>query len=839
MITNTKEKSVNKGGTVLDMEAYGIDTDNIGHLIQILRDMYSKPHEAIVREYVANGVDAHIEAGCPDTPIEVTLPTATAILGEGDTSFRVRDYGSGLNLADTKRLLFGYGASGEYKRQSNDLIGGFGIGCKCAFAIADQFTYKIWHGGLLRIWNCYLDENDIGQADLIGEQVSAEPTGIEIAIPIPEADAHRFRHSAELLKYLPVPVKVTRGTKTYIPNESKPKYKFEGAVKCTIDEQEYRIPWRVLNAPRGSDTPTCIVGGYEYPLDMASLGNSYQSDSFYKELEIELPIGFVPLAPNREALKYTKRTIRILEETLRAIMQNMADTLTTSQSVNLLTKFRTITQLRSSGISVSYPDGVDADGFNIGELAGESACGEVCLRVNDSKEIWSAVRAQAWMPVSQRHITPAQANTTKGYIPEQYIVIGKRESGHGFSALANQASYALYKHLVSIRESLPRRMPSSCNTQLCSSNCRIIRVEPEHYETALALLHSKAFVRDGSVVVLEVKEIEDKAEDETTVFNDRLPGEIVGLRFLAKYKENDYPVSKRKRRARKVSAYTRKFVTLNATSNYYKTASDYWSPASAKNIIGGVYVPIHRYLISEIESFGDTYWGKERLLWCCANLDQPCMPDTLYGVRLKDLEQVREDPCFMSLPQYIQLYFSDAKRNGTLTEKDLVWSILSRMPRESWARIQAVLAEIDKAKPRLGNTVLFSRTQDLLSLIQHKPTQAARDTLSLFHRIQTKSCGIMLGTPILDSAVYDLSDRTPQARLLAQAGRRLQYDDLLTNTDYAGLTKNPIHDWTCFVQEHYPLLGTYLWEKAPKSQEVSDYKVDFDEYVKYILYREQ
>ena len=49
--------------------------------------IYSDPIRAIIRELIANGIDSHKMAGCPDRPVKVTLPSRL------DEMFAVRDYG--------------------------------------------------------------------------------------------------------------------------------------------------------------------------------------------------------------------------------------------------------------------------------------------------------------------------------------------------------------------------------------------------------------------------------------------------------------------------------------------------------------------------------------------------------------------------------------------------------------------------------------------------------------------------------------------------------------------------------------------------------------------------
>jgi len=90
--------------------------------------MYQDPVWAVVREYIANGLDADITKN-----IQVSLPSRDCC------EFVVQDFGPGLNKDDMLALLTGYGMSN--KRGDNLKIGGFGIGSKCGLAYTNSFTY--------------------------------------------------------------------------------------------------------------------------------------------------------------------------------------------------------------------------------------------------------------------------------------------------------------------------------------------------------------------------------------------------------------------------------------------------------------------------------------------------------------------------------------------------------------------------------------------------------------------------------------------------------------------------------------------------------------------------
>ena len=96
-----------------------IDAEDMRYVASLLRNNYSNPALAVIREISANALDANAEAKS-ETRIEVKLPSSMS------PNFSVRDFGGGLSEEDIFGLYSKYGKS--TKRQANNYIGAFGIG---------------------------------------------------------------------------------------------------------------------------------------------------------------------------------------------------------------------------------------------------------------------------------------------------------------------------------------------------------------------------------------------------------------------------------------------------------------------------------------------------------------------------------------------------------------------------------------------------------------------------------------------------------------------------------------------------------------------------------------
>ena len=96
------------GGSISSSK-YGISEENAPFVIKMMIDnLYSNKPLAIIREYITNAWDAHVDAGISDKPIEITVPTMFR------PTLCIRDFGNGLVtvVIPEKRNAGGEHASG-------------------------------------------------------------------------------------------------------------------------------------------------------------------------------------------------------------------------------------------------------------------------------------------------------------------------------------------------------------------------------------------------------------------------------------------------------------------------------------------------------------------------------------------------------------------------------------------------------------------------------------------------------------------------------------------------------------------------------------------------------
>ena len=147
------------------------------HIISLVRDkLYPNPDKAALCETICNAIDEHRKHAVK-RPVDVVI-TKTEVV--------VRDYAKGLSQDDVVNIFFAFGAS--TKKDSEDAIGGFGIGAKAPSAYAQSWTvesrYKGKHSGYMTTLNG--SKGVIGK--LFEKDCPLDDTGITVRFPLKKSE---------------------------------------------------------------------------------------------------------------------------------------------------------------------------------------------------------------------------------------------------------------------------------------------------------------------------------------------------------------------------------------------------------------------------------------------------------------------------------------------------------------------------------------------------------------------------------------------------------------------------------------------------------------------------
>lgn len=284
-------------------------------------NLYQNKILAVIREITCNAADAHTEAGLPLSDIEVHLPNWS------EPYFMVRDYGSGLSSEDVLNLYTTYFRS--TKDNSNALIGGFGLGSKSPFAVADQFTVTSWHGGLKTTYVCY-KQDGLPRVNTTSSIPCGTETGLAVNVAAKSNDiSHWANEACRFFSWWPT-----------LPNfgDKAPAISTSfnsDDILVTSNRVVDGIPdWAIFKRSLGR--PTVMMGLVTYALDVGSI-KGLPADVFKligsSEMFLNMPVGSLAVSPSRETLSYdptttatlVKKATEIAREVFSNIRQQVAD----------------------------------------------------------------------------------------------------------------------------------------------------------------------------------------------------------------------------------------------------------------------------------------------------------------------------------------------------------------------------------------------------------------------------------------------------------------------------------------------------------------------------------
>lgn len=172
-----------------DFETSDFAIGDIAFIVDMFADkVYSHKERAIIRELSCNAHDSHVMAGTTDVPFNVHLPTQL------EPFFSIRDFGTGLSDDEVRNIFAGIGIS--TKRDSNEVIGCFGIGSLSPYSMTDSFTVKSYIDGVCRTYTCYRDEERKPVVALLTELATDEANGLEVSLSV-EGKWYEFSEEAQ------------------------------------------------------------------------------------------------------------------------------------------------------------------------------------------------------------------------------------------------------------------------------------------------------------------------------------------------------------------------------------------------------------------------------------------------------------------------------------------------------------------------------------------------------------------------------------------------------------------------------------------------------------------
>lgn len=262
--------------------------------------LYNRKIRAIVREVSTNALDGHIANGNINEPFEISVPNKLF------PQFVVRDYGTGMSHEMIMEQYTTYFAS--TKDDSDNEVGGFGLGCKSPFSYTSSFQVKSFQNGVLRVYSCYMNANGEPSVDFQLETDTDERNGVEVTVPVREDDYQEFRDEI-----------------SYVISsfDIKPDCSIEPAFEMKrINDDIFVAECRELTRVN------VRMGNVVYPIrDNKKVMEALRETNFYKhnnsKIILNFDVGEVPVSMSREDLEYEPWVVDYLCKRLKEIDQKL------------------------------------------------------------------------------------------------------------------------------------------------------------------------------------------------------------------------------------------------------------------------------------------------------------------------------------------------------------------------------------------------------------------------------------------------------------------------------------------------------------------------------------
>ena len=301
-----------------------------------LRDkIYSNKIQAVVREYICNAVDEHVKYNV-DRPVEVNL-TAQGLNG---AIFSVRDFANGLS-EDAVRKIFGCYFKST-KSETNESIGGFGVGSKAGHAYTDAFNIISYFDGVKTSYSCVLGAGEsgvpVGHIYKMGESPTEE-TGIEINLEVKQekekehhktysslkSDATKFKNAIiRFVQFAHSPITANIFDTVYDTPEQKHSVVIDGFTVAIVDAFTTDSGTRKRDLVH--DKNICIkMGDVVYGSPKALVVNWGHKNISHSFITITVPVGGIDIPISREGMEDTVRNQRVIEKIGEVLEQIISD----------------------------------------------------------------------------------------------------------------------------------------------------------------------------------------------------------------------------------------------------------------------------------------------------------------------------------------------------------------------------------------------------------------------------------------------------------------------------------------------------------------------------------
>ena len=258
-------------------------------------NLYKDKILAICRELICNAYDSHVQVGKKDVPVVVTVPTAA------NPNFIVEDFGLGLSKEEVEQIYTTYFES--TKTETNELIGGLGLGSKSPFAYTTSFTVIATKDEVQNTFVAFIGDGGLPQISLLVTQpVPGKSNGVRVEVPVQSSDYYLFRDSLAKLQWFETVPEVIGNSG--ITQHHLFKQLNEYGFATEVSYKRNRM---------------AVMGNIAYPISIDHIENANRMmskiislTSYDINIYLKFDIGELDIAPSREELSYDKKTQEVI-----------------------------------------------------------------------------------------------------------------------------------------------------------------------------------------------------------------------------------------------------------------------------------------------------------------------------------------------------------------------------------------------------------------------------------------------------------------------------------------------------------------------------------------------
>ena len=268
---------------------------------------YTQNELAAVRETLNNAADA-------STRIELQAPNML------EPTARIRDYGPGIPVAQMYEFFSVAGYS--TKTQVNETVDANGntiavMGCKgvgrfAPLAIAESFMFRNWSEGRQIIGQVYFGPDGMPTVDIIANEASSDPTGVEITFPVNPDRIGAVRNAfRQVLTHFPSHYSIAWVGEPVEVDPPVSKFMGDG--------------WWF------GPGPAVLMGRIAYDVAPTQMYYWHHKDlheglatAFEQKLLLRVPLGSIDVNDARESIVYNARTYDAINAAFKKVVDDMA-----------------------------------------------------------------------------------------------------------------------------------------------------------------------------------------------------------------------------------------------------------------------------------------------------------------------------------------------------------------------------------------------------------------------------------------------------------------------------------------------------------------------------------